>query len=109
MIDKKQIAADGAKGAIRGGAIGAAASVVGGLAVSTAPVNVLWFIPIATTTVISMPVVVGAGVVGAVAYGAYSASTSYRRQRANDLLIEDAMKHSQKKLSKSRRNRSSSD
>jgi hypothetical protein len=96
MTDPKEIVAAGVKGAMRGGVVGASVSVIGGAALSTAPVHLLWFIPVATTTVLSMPVVISAGAVGAVAYGGFSAYRTYRTQRSNDLLIEEALKSGRK-------------
>ena len=94
MTDSGEIVKEGVRGAVRGGLVAASASVIGGAALSSMPVHILWFIPVATTTVLSMPVVVSAGAVGAVAYGGFSALRTYRRQRSNDRIIEEALQDS---------------
>ena len=96
MINSGEIVKEGVVGAVRGGLVAASASVIGGAALSSAPVHILWFIPVATATVLSMPVVVSAGAVGAVAYGGFSAFRTYQRQRSNDRIIEEAMQNSPK-------------
>jgi hypothetical protein len=78
-LDKKKIALSAAQGATRGAAAGGAAAIMTGIGLAQVPVTFMW-IPVAATTVVAWPVVVGIGAATAVIAGAGYAYTEYTRQ-----------------------------
>lgn len=79
--DDEKIVFEAIDGATRAGLLASAASITSGVAVATVPVKLLGLITIGTATAISWPVVVAAGVAGAVFGGLSSAMMEGRRQQ----------------------------
>ena len=75
------IAGAAASNAIYGGMAAATISVASGAAIITTPVKILGLITIGTTTTISLPIVIGAGLVGAAVVGAGAAC--YKKREIN--------------------------
>jgi len=81
MIEKRTIVRDSLTGASKAGAVGAAGSILSGVAMASVPIKILGFITVGASAVVSLPVVVAVGAGCAVVGGAAAGYASYRRQR----------------------------
>ena len=81
MIDKKQVASEAIKGAAKSGFVGAAGSIISGVAMASVPIKLLGLFTVGTATVVSLPVVLAVGGGAAVVGGAAAAYLNYRKQR----------------------------
>lgn len=78
--DHQEIAKAGLSAATKGAAIAAASSIATGVAIVATPVTTFFgLVTLGTTTAIAMPVVVTAGVVGAVTFGAIAGFAKYKK------------------------------
>lgn len=89
-MEKDKVAWDAVKGATKGGASGAAASIIGGWALTQVPVTFMW-IPVATATVVSLPVVAGTAAAGAVIGGCLYGYLSYAKRAKTDRVFRAAI------------------
>ena len=76
--ETENIISDGIKDGVKGGVVAAASSVITGAAITTVPVTVFifWVVP---TKEISVPIIVSAGVAGAIIGGGISAYLAHKK------------------------------
>ena len=77
--ETENIISSGIKDGAKGGVVAAASSVITGVGMTTVPVKILGIWTIATTSIISVPVIVSVGVAGAIIGGGISAYSAHRK------------------------------
>ena len=87
MKDYRQIGGSGLTGAIKGGTVAAAGSIISGVGMTTVPVQILGVITIGSSTVVAAPVVAAVAAGGAVVGGVAAAYSAYRKQNKIEKLF----------------------
>jgi len=81
--EKQAIAGESLSSAAKGATIAAASSIATGVAITATPVTTFFgLVTVGTTTAVALPVVVTAGVIGAVAFGGIAGYRKYKKIQA---------------------------
>jgi hypothetical protein len=87
--DHQEIAKAFLSGVTKGGALGAASSIISGIAMTTTPITTLFgYITIGSSVAVAGPVVLTAAAVGAATFGTIAVVSRYRKIRKTNKLFK---------------------
>ena len=87
--DHQEIAKSLLSGATKGGAIGAASSILSGAAMVSTPITTFFgYVTLGTSVAVAMPVVLTAAAVGAATFGTIAAVNKYRKINKTNKLFK---------------------